>query len=477
MRLPGTDRFRPASLRFRATAVATLVVGVALLVGGALLVALVYRSLVGSLDAAGQARARDVAALASSGKLTGTVATTGEESSVVQVLRPDGTVVAASTNIGGDSAMLPASDLQPGVRTLEGLPIGDGGSFRVVVLPAQTPAGPVVVVVASSLAQVQLTTTQVAALLASGTPVLLLVVALVTWRTVGRALRPVETIRRGAAEIGGSDASARLPVPNTGDEIARLAETMNQMLARIEGATARQRQFVGDASHELRTPVAALQADLEVALTHPDNEPPDQVLARLARLTERIRALLESLLFLARSDEGATLPAVRVDLDELVLAEAGRLRAAGATVRVASLDAVAIRGSAEELRRLLANLGDNAASYATAVVSLSVAAHGGTAVLTVADDGPGIPVQDRERVFERFGRLDVSRRRREHGAGAGLGLAICRQIVGRHGGTILIEDGGPGAVVVVRLPALVDAAGQTGAPGLVRGRGRRGAAN
>lgn len=451
----GQFRLGRGGVRMRTTVLATAVVAVALAAGALLLVLLVHRSLVGSLDAAGLARAHDVAALATAGRLQETVASTGEESSVVQVLDPAGRVIAASPNISGESALLPAPPTmrRRHVFTLSGLPIGDGSqSFRVVAEPVSLAPGGGWVYVATSLAQIDLTTARLAALLVLGLPVLLLVVAAAIWRAVGRALHPVEQIRVSAAAIDGTELGARVPLPGTKDEIARLAQTMNAMLARLEDATLRQREFVGDASHELRSPLAALQTELDVALAHPDGELPAMVLARMSRQTERMGRLLDGLLFLARADEGASQARYGpVDLDELVLAEAGRLRAAGATVTVAGPDAVRIDGSRSELTRLLRNLGDNAAAHARSTVTLGLTVQDQQAVLSVADDGPGVPAADRERIFERFTRLDAARARTADGGGAGLGLAICRQIVQRHHGQITVVAGA-GARFVVRLP-------------------------
>ncbi|MCW2571603.1 MAG: sensor histidine kinase [Frankiales bacterium] len=456
--MPATDRWaNRAGVRLRATTIATLVVAVALAAGGIVLVLLVHRSLVGSVDAAGKARAHDVAALATSNRLQGTVASTGEESSVVQVITARGEVIAASANIGGEPALLSTA---PGHRSeqvlaLSGLPIADSGqTFRVVAEPVQLPTGPGWVYVATSVAQIDLTTARLAVLLVAGLPLLLLVVAAATWRAVGRALRPVEQIRSSAASISGTEPGVRVPVPATKDEIARLALTMNAMLARIESSALRQREFVGDASHELRSPLAALQTEIDVAVAHPSDEPTPQLLARMSGQTARMGQLLDGLLILARAEEGAAEPGhAPVDLDELVLAEAARLRSAGSTVTLTGTDAARIQGSGGDLTRLLRNLGDNAATHAHSTITLSLHVHAGEALLTVADDGPGIPEADRERIFERFTRLDHSRSRTASGGGAGLGLAICRQIAQRHGGQISLEAG-PGARFVVRLPLM-----------------------
>ena len=162
--------------------------------------------------------------------------------------------------------------------------------------------------------------------------------------------------------------------------------------------------------------------------------------------------LLDGLLFLARADEGAAqLGHAPVDLDELVLAEARRLRAIGATVILSGPDAVRIHGSYSELSRLIRNLGDNAAAHAESTVTLGLHIEADQTVLTVTDDGPGIPLEDRDRIFERFTRLDQARARTATGGGAGLGLAICKQIVQRHNGQISVEAS-EGSCFVVRLP-------------------------
>jgi len=454
---------RPVGIRLRATVIATAVVAGALLGGGALLVGLVHRSLIGSLDAAGQARARDVAAVAGTGRQSTTVASTGEESSVVQVVDKAGQVLAASPNSTGEPPLLTAPPARPirQVLTRTGLPIGDHGqAFRVVAQPVRLPTGPGWVYVATSLAQVELTTARLALLLGLGLPALLAVVAATTWQAVGRGLRPVERLRAGAARISGAHPGGRVPVPATGDEITRLANTLNAMLARIDDAAARQQQFVGDASHELRSPLAAMRTELDVALAHPNqidaNSGTDsgtyQLLTRLSQQATRMAELLHDLLFLARSDDNTARQYHQsVDLDELVLHEAHRLRALGATITLDGPDAVRLPGSANELSRLLRNLGDNALTHTRTHITLGLHHDDTHAVLTVTDDGPGIAPNDRERIFARFSRLDTARTRTPAGGGTGLGLAISRQIAQRHHGSITVNDS-PTTTFTVRLP-------------------------
>jgi signal transduction histidine kinase len=447
-------------VRLSATLVAAGVVALAFTISGLLLVGLVHRSLVNSVDTAAAARARDVAALVTARRLGVTVASTGEDSSLVQVVGPSGAVLVSSSNIEGEPAALPAPPARrtPTLLTRSALPISDEAQrFRVIAFPVTLTEGPGWVYVASSLRQVDTTIARLGTALVLGLPVLLLLVTGVIWVAVGRALRPVERIRRGAASIGGDDLQRRVPVPHSHDEIARLAVTMNDMLARLEASAGRQRRFVGDASHELKSPLSALRAQVDVALAYPDRSDAAAVLARVQQQSARMAELIDDLLFLARADEGG-LPAgaERVDLDELVLAEVHRLRElGGVAVTLDVVDAVAVVGSERDLTRMLRNLGDNAVAHARTSVEVGLTVVAGTAVITVTDDGPGVPVSDRSSLFERFTRLELDRSRHVSGGGTGLGLAITREIATVHAGTVSVgdrPDGQPGAVFTVRIP-------------------------
>ncbi|HEY8545208.1 MAG TPA: HAMP domain-containing sensor histidine kinase [Acidimicrobiales bacterium] len=288
-------------------------------------------------------------------------------------------------------------------------------------------------------------------------PALVGVVAAASWWLAGRALRPVEAIRAEAEAIGGDTIDRRLPEPPGDDEIARLARTMNDMLGRLEDSAQRQRQFVSDASHELRSPVAAIRTDLEVALHEGDRADWPTVARAVLAEESRLERLLGDLLVLASDDEAASLGprAEPVDLADLAAEEAGRGRRV--PVRFdrpadAGGDAYVVLGVASRLERALANLVDNAARHADSTVRLSVARRGDRVRLVVDDDGPGVPAIDRERIFERFARLDASRARDR--GGAGLGLAVVRSIATRHGGYVW-ADAGPlgGARFTIELPA------------------------
>ena len=446
-------------VRLRTTIAATLVVAFALTLAVLGLVLVVQRSLVRSIDAAGILRARDVAALAQANRLPTNVPSTGEQASVVQVVSASGQVLASSPNVAGEPAL---SDYRPtavdpvSVNRSQ-LPIGgDGEKFRLTALRVVMPSGSdAVVYVATSLNGVTKTVTAISALAAIGVPCLLVVVASMTWLSTGRTLRPVEAIRARVAAIGGSDLGARVPIPSGQDEVARLAITMNAMLERVEHAAIAQRRFVGDASHELRGPLAALRTQAEVALAHPAGTGERAVIADMLGAVERLSDLVEDLLLLAHADEGRLAAGdAEVDLDDIVLAESTRLRdATNLTVSVARLQPSRTVGNAARLTRALRNVGDNAARHARTAVTFALTQADGQAVISVTDDGAGIPVSERQRIFDRFTRLDAARDRDL--GGTGLGLAITREIVVAHGGDISVADaagGKPGAMVVIRLP-------------------------
>lgn len=320
----------------------------------------------------------------------------------------------------------------------------------------QAPSGSIELVATSPLEPIDRSVEAVQEGLLVAFPLLVGTVGLLAWTLAGRALRPVESIRSEVESITGSTLDRRVPVPDSGDEVARLARTMNAMLDRLQDASTRQQRFVADASHELRSPVAAIRTELEVAqrTATPGDWPAvaDRLLAEEARL----EAVIADLLLLATLDEGAPLPdAVAVDVAGEAREEARR-RAPDRSEVVIEVDAAVaavVQGSRMQLRRALANLLDNAARHASTTVRLSVYERDGRVRVLVDDDGPGIPEADRQRVFERFVRLD-EHRARTGGGGAGLGLSLVRRIAERHHGTARV-DTAPlgGARVVLDLPA------------------------
>jgi signal transduction histidine kinase len=314
----------------------------------------------------------------------------------------------------------------------------------------------VVVIVGRSIGGLAETVGLVGRMTLVAVPLLVLVVAGATYVVVGRALAPVERIRRQVMTISSQRLDERVPVPAADDEIHRLAVTMNAMLATLQAAQAAQRRFVADAGHELRSPLATMAVALEVARGEGLPDPPQAMLIDdLTAETERMRLLVDDLLFLARADEqGLRLRHVDVDLDDLVETEARRLRQAGVEVTLHS-EPARVSGDPARLTQVLRNLTDNARRYAHARVHLDVRRGGDHVVMRVEDDGQGIPEPDRDRVLARFVRLDDARDRVS--GGSGLGLAIVDEIVSAHGGRITLRDSALGGVSAeVRLPAPPD---------------------
>jgi signal transduction histidine kinase len=285
-------------------------------------------------------------------------------------------------------------------------------------------------------------------------PTLLLIVGATTWRVTGSVLAPVEAIRREVDAISASELHRRVPNPPGTDEIARLARTMNRMLDRLEHSQDRQRSFVSDASHELRSPVAAIRQYAEVATAHPESISSADLAAAVLAENLRVQRLIEDLLLLARADEaGLALGRRPVDLDDLILAEAGYLRqSTDLLVDTTCVAAGRVAGDRSGLARVLRNLGENAARQATGRIRFTVEQAGGRVRISVEDDGPGIPDADRARVFERFVRLDAARA--VDAGGSGLGLAIVAELVRAHGGQVT-ADASPlgGALIRIDLPA------------------------
>jgi signal transduction histidine kinase len=450
----------PASIRARLTAAACLVVAGALIVGAAVILTVLRHTLDENLDDAAVQRAKDVAAQVENGTLDTPLPVHGDEDAFIDVRAADGHAVARSSNLKQDTPVAtfrPADD-DPEIRTQK-IPVrGEEDDFRIVALNAEgTTYGAVTIYVVASLDRVKETATAVRHLLRWGVPLLVLLVGAIAWFVVGRALRPVEAMRAEVAEITAQDFGRRVPVPRARDEIGRLATTMNDMLDRLQHSAERERRFVADASHELQSPLASSLADLEVALAHPESTEWEKTARAVVADNERMTRLVGDLLFLAQSDNNGASRARRslVDLDDVVREEVSRLRPPeGLVVDVSGVSPAEVRGDADQLARVVRNLLENASRYARSAITVTVSTNGtGRAELTVADDGPGVPADQRDRVFERFTRLDDSRSRAT--GGTGLGLAIAREIVESHRGTIDLDQSVPGARFVVHLPAAV----------------------
>jgi signal transduction histidine kinase len=445
---------RRLGVRLRSALAASVVVMVASLLAGGVLLITARTVLLNNVTAAATDRAAQVVtALGGGDDLSALLRPSARERTVVQVIDAAGGVAAASGALAGEapiSALRPAAGQR--VHEQHRLAFAHDELFRIVAVGVSTGTGLQTVLVGESLDTVDDGTEAVIAALLVGLPLLAVVVGAATFYFVGRTLHPVEAMRAQAASITSRNLHARLPVPAADDEVAALASTMNTMLDRIESASAAQRRFVADASHELRSPLATVQANADLLEGAGLDEAPARSVARIRRESARMARLVEDLLLLARVDDDRL--RVRhedVDLDDLAYAERERiaLQHPGLTVD-AEIAPLRVVGDADALQRVLRNLVDNAARHAAGTVTLRVHPANGAAELVVANDGPPIPAADRDRIFDRFVRLDDSRSRA--GGGTGLGLPIARDIVTAHGGTLTVDDLSTGAAMRIRLP-------------------------
>lgn len=432
----------PRSLRVRIALASVLVVGIALGGGAFGLVRLQLRAMDRSIDSGLSIRADDIESQVLRGALETQIAVGDEEIAAIQVLDGLGGVVASSANLAGYGPML--SPGGPKVRVIDGLPFEDE-EFRVLSRHVSASGGSYTIFVAGSRDDALESAATLARSLWVGVPLAMVVSGAGTWLLVGRALSPVESMRREVAAISESQLQRRVAVSDGGDEIARLARTMNAMLSRIESAYEKQQVFVADAAHELRSPLASLRTQLEVGhATEAD------ILAEVVRLQRLANDLL--ILAAAGSDDTSR---NTVDLDDVVFEEVSRRgQAWRVPVDVSGVSAAAARVNRDQFSRVVQNLLENANRHARSSVRVSLREDAGTATLVVTDDGPGVPAADHDRIFERFARTDTGRDR--NSGGAGLGLAICRAIVESFGGIVSVDltyQGG--ARFVVRLPSAV----------------------
>jgi signal transduction histidine kinase len=437
--------------------VAGLTVGLA--VGGLVLVTALGYALQRTVDGEALQTARGVAELVDQDALPNPVPVAGVQV-VVQVVDGRNRVRAASIDADRLTPLLFDAELaraRAGDRLfIPGDRIGADGPVRVVAVTAGPADDRQTVLVAKSMSDVLHGVRLLRTTLLIAFPLIVAALAAVAWRVVSAALRPVEALRTGAEEITGGVRPGQLPLPASQDEIHRLAVTLNTMLDRLDAARARQRAFVADAAHELRSPLANMRTQLEVAQRLGDRTDWAEVSQDLLTDAERLSRLVDDLLLLARADDAepaAPADGLRnrpVELGEVVTRVARRFPRP--PVRVVPPDRpLWTVGDPDEIARIVANLLDNAVRHAHGQVVAAAMADGPYHLLTVTDDGPGVPEADRERVFDRFTRLDDARAR--DAGGAGLGLAIVRELVRRHRGTVRLADAEPGLRVEVRLPA------------------------
>lgn len=445
------------SVRGRITTVVTVVFALAMTLGGWFLLTRAESAWIQDLEAADLAEldmlAQDLQALevimgdefflpVGDG---GTSFELFDESGVLVAQTPQG-VFEGAVVVGG---AIPPDEIPPELLSGAFGVIDVIGDVTSVSVPVELSSGTLTLTASSSLQPVQAGVSALRGILLLTIPFLVGGVGAMTWFVTGRAFRPVADITSQVERITDDRLDERVPVPDSRDEVAHLAGTMNSMLDRLAASRRRQREFVSDASHELRNPVATSKAQLEVALAHSDAADWEETARIVLVEQERLGNLVDDMLLLARLDEGRPSQPTEVDLDDIVFAEANRQQ--GVAVDVSAVEATRVIGDFGQLTRLVRNLVDNAARHARSRVGLSLTNTGRNALLVVADDGSGVPQEDRDRVFERFVRLEESRSR--DAGGAGLGLALVDAVVAAHSGSVKVADAaGGGARFEVRLP-------------------------
>jgi signal transduction histidine kinase len=462
--------WRRRGLRSRVTLTAAAGLLVAFIAADLLLFSVLRVSLTRSVDDSARQGAAEYVALIDARRLPDPVPVPAGSTITIQVLNAAGRIVDVSPDADRLVPLLPPAKAAASARTgqvvlLNGPAFGMPALLRVAVAPA---SGGYLVIAAVPYSSVGDSLSVVAKGLLFGTPLLFILFTGATWLVVGSTLRPIALLRRGAARITATGVPRDLPVPEARDEVRSLAVTLNDMLSRLSLAQQRQRALVSDTAHELRSPIASIRTQLEVALDHPDGQDWPETARDVHADVLRLAQLAEDLLLLARLDEpapaaggAAARRGAQVDLTELRDSVVARYAGARVSVTVAAADGTClVTADRNALDRLLVNLIDNAVRYAKSRVVVTVRREGAWVVLDVADDGPGISAADRERAFDRFARLDRARSRdgAEDG-GAGLGLAIVRATATAYGGTARLEPAAPdaqppGLRAVVRLPAV-----------------------
>lgn len=451
-----------SGVRVRLTVIATLVVALGLAVAGAIVLLLLHRSLTHNAASTASAKTADIAASISAGaeagsELDGLSGPAGVD--VIQIVDAQGRVISGDPAHRANPPLTVARPAPGTTSHLEDVSFPEHETdYRVAVRGVHTPQGPLWVIAGINEGPIDHVVLVVAVLLLIAFPIILVLVAATAFWFVGRALRPVDSITARVAEISSSDLSQRVPTPRSNDEIAVLATTMNDMLIRLDESQRRQRQFVGDASHELRSPLTTLVGILDLARN--TGEPLDMQTVNTVLLPEahRLQSLVDDLLMLAKADEHRALgELVDVDLDDVVSDEIRRVEQMLVDEPIVTIVPARVRGDRAALGRAIRNLIDNAARYTQGPIRIGMAVDGGIASVAVSDDGPGIADADKDRVLRRFVRLDADRTHGHRGhadsSGSGLGLAIVDEIVRAHGGTVRITDTpGGGTTFTIVLP-------------------------
>ncbi|WP_433204127.1 HAMP domain-containing sensor histidine kinase [Nocardia sp. CA-107356] len=447
---------RPArwGLRVRSALIVAVVITAGLAIAALSLTYVLYRSLITASDDAATDRIRQVTvqlAIDTPADLDRSALATDNRVSIVQIIDQTGRVVQSSTDSPDRPIIVDrpapgsiAHDLPTTTRADEG---------RVSAATVDGRGGRYTIVVATNQEEVERTIKLVAALVAFATPFIVALAALATYALVGRSLRSVERIRTRVAAITSADLTDRVPVPPQRDEIAALAETMNDMLARIEAGHNAQRRFISDASHELRSPLTTITAALELGRAQPAILDAAMLDDTLLPEAQRMRQLIDDLLLLARADENAlTRRHTDIDLDDILTAEVARTRTTTALAIDLAVEPARITGDPAQISRAVRNLLDNATRYAASTITVRLRRDDRNAHIEIADDGPGIAASDRARIFDRFYRPQQDRGRGT--GGSGLGLAIVAEIIAAHHGTVRIDHNTPtGAIAIIELPS------------------------
>ena len=423
-----------SSVRGRTTILVTLVFALTLIVSGLTLLTVLRRTMLDNIDTALGLRAADLGALVTSGVAPRDITIPDDGTSFAQIIL-NGDVIASSTNVRGQP---PVDTLTDSSQITVRQTSGDEEVFRLAVTEQNSPAGPVTIAVGTTLADMEQTTRVATWTLAITGLALTMLAGAATWVVVRRALRPVDSMRAEVADITVSGLDRRVSQPTTDDEIRLLADTLNDMLVRLESGTRAQRDFVSAASHELRTPIAVIRNVLEVAQS---TDAPDwrEIADSVLEEDVRMERLVDDLLLIARTDAGVSRGEhwTAVDLDDIVFEEARRVPSP-IQIDVSRVSAGQVNGDVEQLRRVVRNLFDNALRHATQAIAVDLSSVGGRVSVAVDDDGPGVAPEDRTRIFERFVRLDESRTRSD--GGTGLGLAIVTELVDSLGGDVHVES-------------------------------------
>ena len=457
-----TSAWRRLGLRARLLLIGVLGLAVALAIGSFALYGVLTVVSFRTLDASSAATASEIAGLVDSGRLPDPIPATGSQ--IVQVLDSQNRVVSASVNADRLSSMLLPGELKAALDgshpTVPGSRVGLDTPLRITAVNAGPDDARLTVVVAQQFDTIEDSQRTLGLTLLATYPLLLAVLAFIAWRVIGAAFRPVEALRSTAERISGAGQGTRLPVPESRDEVRALAVTLNSMLDRLEASRTRQRTFVADAAHELRSPLASMQTQIEVAERRGEGT---ELVSDLQAEVSRMAALVEDLLVLARLDSDTPRQrepgpvALRPLVDDVVRRHAGARVAVTAPMSGEAGSDLLVLGHRDELGRVLGNLVDNAVRHADTSVRVTTEATAVDVDVIVIDDGAGIPESDRQKVFDRFTRLDEGRGR--DAGGSGLGLAIVQELVQRTGGRLRLEDApGGGLVVHVVLPRSTDGA-------------------